>query len=137
EPFHPLGADGAEGVRQALIGPGAEAVEGHAEAKDAEFAHDPTTALRRSSISTSRQRPFSFPSFSRRPTRRKPPSAWIRTLPTFSGKIPVCKVQTPFFSDDLINAARSPRPSPFPRPASPTYILTSATPAYAQRSETG
>ena len=59
------------------------------------------------------------------------------TLVVFSGKIPACSVQRPWASEVATNAASSCRPTPRPRAAPATYTLTSATPPYTQRPDTG
>src|ERR1051326_6022424 len=80
----------------------------------------PTTSLRRSNRTVSRQRPPSRPTRSRLPTSRKPHARCSRTLATFSGKMPACKVQTPLASDSRIKASSSARPKPLPRNCAPT-----------------
>jgi hypothetical protein len=58
-------------------------------------------------------------------------------LAAFSGKIPACSVQIPFFSDSGTSACNSALPTPRRRAALATYTDTSATPAYTRRLETG
>jgi len=54
-----------------------------------------------------------------------------------SGKILACRVQIPLRSEAATSSLRSSRPMPRPRARSATYTLTSATPAYTHRPETG
>jgi 4-amino-4-deoxy-L-arabinose transferase-like glycosyltransferase len=53
----------------------------------------PTTGLRRSIRTTSRQTPFSRPTLSLNPTTRNPQDSWRRTLASFSRMIPASTVQ--------------------------------------------
>jgi hypothetical protein len=99
--------------------------------------YTPTTLLRRSSSVTLRQTPFMQPTRSRMPSTRKPAFACIRMLAAFSGNIPACSVQIPAASDPRINSANNFGPTPRPRALAATYTLTSATPRYTCRFDTG
>jgi hypothetical protein len=70
--------------------------------------------LRRSSRTTSRQRPCSFPRRSRTPTARNPQATWSRMLGWFSGKMPVWTVQIPPCSAEVTTAVSRARPMPWP-----------------------
>ncbi len=58
-------------------------------------------------------------------------------LAALRAKIPACSVQKPATSDASTSAVSSRRPTPRPRASAPTYTLTSATPAYTHRPDTG
>jgi hypothetical protein len=58
-------------------------------------------------------------------------------LPIFSGKIPDCNVHNPFSSLSVMSCANNFLPIPFPLALLATYMLTSATPSYTQREDTG
>src|SRR5690606_27809976 len=80
----------------------------------------PTTALRRSTTTTSRQTPFISPIRSRSPTSRNPCLRTSARLAVFSGKMPPWSVQKPRRSDSAITAASSAEPTPRPRASSAT-----------------
>src|SRR5471032_3141460 len=71
----------------------------------------PWVELRRSSKTTSRQRPVrSRPRRSWTPTRRKPAARWAARLAAFSTRIPDWSVHTPAASEASITAAISAPP---------------------------
>jgi len=90
-----------------------------------------------SSSTVSRQTPFCFPIFSLIPSVLKPAFSWMQRLPMFSGNIPACNVHIPSASLNATSSSKSASPIPFPDCSGSTYTLTSATPAYTQREETG
>ena len=93
--------------------------------------------LRRSSSTTSRQRPWCRPIRSLVPTTRKPWRWCRRMLGTFSGKMPDWIVQIPAASVESISARSRAAPTPLRRAVAATYTECSTTPAYAQRPDTG
>jgi len=90
-----------------------------------------------SKSTVSLQTPFCFPIFSLTPSVLKPAFSWMRRLPMFSGNIPACNVHIPSISLKATSSSKSASPIPFPDCSGSTYTLTSATPAYTQREETG
>lgn len=90
-----------------------------------------------SKSTVSRQIPFCFPIFSLTPSVLKPAFLWMRRLPIFSGNIPACNVHIPSISLKATSSCKSASPIPLPGCLGSTYTLTSATPAYTQREETG
>src|SRR5688500_7363708 len=80
----------------------------------------PTTLLRRSNRTVSRQRPRRRPTRSRRPTSRKPQRLCSVTLAAFSGKTLACKVQKPPAPAPRTSVSRSARPPPRPLASPPT-----------------
>jgi len=90
-----------------------------------------------SKSTVSLQSPFCFPIFSLTPSVLKPAFSWMRRLPMFSGNIPACNVHIPSASLKATSSSKSASPVPLPDCSGSTYTLTSATPAYTQRDETG